>query len=478
MQTINTARLLGRIDGIPGWLMMKYQLQLTQEVKDTKVLLIALSQKLPEPDSTACLNLAVEYNKLEQELQTQTLNEYEVLTEKQKGVREANYLYRRHAHDYDKYLMMQHDFIADEEEEEAKRKAKTKKIMIAVCSVLVIVFGSIIIYNLPYFEEKRLYSAVQKDYPEEFEEIQAISAYKAAFPEGKHIEDVLYRELKFRQKGEYPDLIMDAAEEYLNKFPNGTHAAECKEIINAVWDKEISLYETLAKDAATPAKEYVIDMLKYMKANNIRTVNVDIKPILKLKEYSEYPEKVRMLMEAVQNRSDGPKLPSAMISIKDKITESKASGWGSYIVEALQDGFNRVLTKDFIKFVAIEDGTETDKKAPVVNVSYTVQTQEFQPGFPDIWTYTEKQNFTVVSESLLLGISMHFDAEFSIPGSKDKYSITGEGNPGDQEISGEPSTGYSVMCERCTLQFAEKIATTFGLNSEEATEARGIIPEE
>lgn len=281
-----------------------------------------------------------------------------------------------------------------------------------------------------------------------------------------------------RRNGD-PGALLASAEEYLATRPQGTYAAQCEALYDSLWNAEIARYDKVAAaKGSDTGLDFVRGMLSYMRDNHVRTVAVTGVPLLRLKEYAEYPLNVRQLLEALSEMEDGnpaigkksARLPEDLVTIKDKITIEQAQEWTADVISSLQKGFNRVLTPDFITFVdskSLEDKDEKDY--PTVRVDFTVNTEEESFGgitVPSIWTYTStRDGFMEVEKSYILGISMEFRADFNYPGAPAEYLVTGSGDPGEEQIKVDKSEAYNVMCDRCVEKFADKIAAEFGLTS-------------
>lgn len=479
MEHIDAFRMLGRFDYAVGFLMGKYNLSMTGDAQDWPTLLMALSTNVNEYDRLFCVKMANASKLYVEETLSSILSQAEADRQRDLGIREAEFIFRQDPVNYANKILESRDFLIDiSRDAERKKKELRKNVGIGIGIVMVIILG-IVIYNLPYFAEQRAFSHIKELYDSgSKDQLEAsVAEYMTKYPSGFHYSDAMYMPVKFVKGSQDIIQLLDAVDRYIEVDPQGLYVDECKFIADSIWDMEIKKYEDLASSAASKkGAEFVVSMLYYMKMNNIRTIEVRGIPHLKLKEYSEYPLSLRKLMESYTPSSPGglisyspPKLPDDLVTIKDKITIDDASRWIEYVISALQKGFNKVLTPNFIIF---EDANSTDGRKknlyPTVTVDYTVLTQESMKGFPDIWTYTTSNGSYVVSASLYLGIEMDFEADFSIPGENTDYVLKGHGDAGQDDLPNvDSSVVYSKMCELSTRQFAEKIADELGLIPQE-----------
>lgn len=463
MGNISKFRMYGRIDRVTQLLLQKYNLAVADNNVSLKLLVGALALKVNPDDRALCEDM-VRYIDTAYLDTDDSLYDESSKTDISIGQQEASFICQKYPGSYQSKILLDEDFTAEQAEDLRIKAKRTRRNRIIWLSVIAAAILGIVIYNLPYFAEIREFNKVKEEYSHGYTYSldYSIDQYCDKYPDGKHLGDVLMLGARFNLKENQPVEALDYIDRCLKAVPGGTLADECKQLSDSIWDVEITKYETkAAKAASKEGADFILQMLRYMQKNKIHTVKVVAEPILELKEYSEYSDVIRFLLEMDQDGSS-VKLPDDMVTIKDKISISEASEWVEYVVNALNKGFNGILTPGFIKFT--EDNTEDESGIyPVVNVKYTINTQESTPGFPDIWIYTEKNGMLIVSQSLLLGIGMKFDAEFVLPETKVTFNISESGDPGSQTIDGTPSDAYSIMCQRCTAEFAQTIEGAFGL---------------
>lgn len=478
---IGPARMVGRIETATWRIMRMYNLAVARAGIDPLDLLPVLAGKVDSEDCELCLRMADELGRCRQELADHPIPENEKEGQASLGAMDANLVFQKYPGDYAHHLLEQRDFVAEAEEALRQRKAERKRnILLALGCVAVLVLG-IVIYNLPYFAEKRAYGRVEKAYEQknDYEFRKQAGEYAEDYPDGRHIDDVLWLVVTSDRSLHEPIKILESAENYLTLRPEGSYAARAKAVYDSVWNSEIANYDRIAdKRGSDAGSVFVRSMLCYMRDNRMHTVSVTGVPTLDLKEYSEYPANIRALLEALYEAEaesavvipgrKSAKLPDDLVTIKDKITPEQTRSWTSDVILSLQSGFDRVLTPGLVKFVDSGTVHDSDKaKLPTVRVDFTVNTEEEHFGdvpVPSIWTYTSTQGYNIeVEKSFILGISMEFKADFNYPGAPSDFVVTGHGDPGEERINVDKSEAYNVMCDRCVAKFADKIAAEIGL---------------
>ena len=225
-----------------------------------------------------------------------------------KGTEDVNLVLR----DYDGYekLLENTDFYAEEMQRLAElKKKKRKQDIMYIIGVFAVLLSIYAYNNLPFFKEWKLYNKVMED-----RMIISCNEYYREYPDGRHCEDVMFLELELTHKP-FPVVL-----KYLNKFPNGKFQKEFNDMYDALWDKEIEKYENRDKtNEDIQSVHYIKAMLQHMKKHRINTILLDIKPHIELKDYTEYDETVRSLMEILHTNKTLP-LKKNMVSLKETET--------------------------------------------------------------------------------------------------------------------------------------------------------------
>lgn len=346
-------------------------------------------------------------------------------------------------------LLQEVDFSAQEEILLAsQKKAKSRKRIISGSFIAAIILA-FVIYNLPYFKEKRLYHTVMEE-----RTIEECHNYYEQFPNGQHYEDVMFLEMDLSSNT--VDLLMN----YLKRFPNGKYNKEVNNRLDALWDIEISKYEQRDKTKESPnAVKYMTEMLHYMKRNRINTILLDVNSDISLKDFEEYDERLQELMYLFYRDEKLP-LKGNLLSLKENFTEQDRSSLMQILAEGAQKSFNKMFSEDLVSVVT--SSLEAAEHSPVLSFNYVIKNRsdEHVSQLPNIWTYVQDGT----PKAYILAIDVKFNAKFSIPGSDITYEYSEVGEPGN-EITGieDVKDGYRQMTQVCFAKFSNKMAENLGL---------------
>lgn len=314
----------------------------------------------------------------------------------------------------------------------------------------------IIIYNLPICEEYRDYKKVVNT-NSVYESFESCDTYLEKYhTNGRHSGDVMYLKVQ-RTKYEIPVMA-----DYLRSYPKHAHHDDVKNKYDARWEEEIAKYEN--RDMSKEDKDavaYMTAMLKYMRDHYCNDILVGVDLQTNLKEYNEYEENVRLFLELYSASS--MKIEDGMVLLKDNFSTRNKKELKNILVDGLQKSFNRIFTPDFIH-VTTEKSEHIDA-TPIVRFKCTINSQEDVDGdlvMPHVWVYKESVTNKVLG--YLMGISIYFDANFSIPDSEICYNYAEYGTPerGIQNIE-NIKEGYLHMSAMCFAQFANKMSQNLGL---------------
>ena len=353
--------------------------------------------------------------------------------------------------DYEDYtkLLDETDFYAEELERLENEKLKNQKQNRIVWGCVVAVLLAIVVYNLPFFKEWRFYNEV----------VEARQTYKCheyydEYPTGRHYEDVMYLEVTISDK---PIVVL---REYLKKFPQGKYLDTMSEKYDELWDEEIAKYERRDKTKESPeAVRYMTAMLQHMKRHRINTVLLDVTSNVILKDYEEYDETIRKILELFQS-DKSLSLKDNMVSLKKNFTQGDKSTLTKILSQGVTNGFNRMFSSDFVSVVTSKYAA--NENSPVLLFNYRVKNQCMgdDEDYPNIWTYSSNG----IPKAYILGIDVKFDVHFSIPDSDITYTYSEIGEPGE-EINGiqDVKDGYRQMTQVCFAKFSNKMSANLGL---------------
>lgn len=477
MTAINPNRMIGRIQYSFNKLLNKYKLMAANGNNDTAMMLIALAQRLPDPDSSFCLKMATELIKLRESAKELNESFDEEMYQEGLGEAEAEYIFLNYKNYYE-MITADENYLEKMKKDRVKSFFKRHKKAVVVISIILAFILFKIIYNLPYFEEKRLYDHVEEMFSSGDYEITniAIEKYIDQFPAGKHIDEVLNIQLDAAINTVEPEAVLNAVDKYLELMPKGKYVTKAKAARDSVWDNEIRKYKTKASGiASAEGSKYILDLLTYLKSKNSRTIYVEGNPKLNLTDFDEYPEIVRQGV----TMSLGTNASSEVLSIKDKITDEKVKSWIDQVTNGLQKGFDNVLSPGFIRFENVTDSIAPPAGSPKIIFNFTVGTQTHKENgytIPDVWY--EEGNF--LNKLNLLGINLDFDVSFFLDNDTPVINIKESGDPGNstiqiQSFSKSPyvyseldvNKVYDIMCQRSVVALSDKIEKQFGLETKD-----------
>lgn len=435
-EKLPSARWFGRIVGALMIVAKKNNHRLGS-LRDVTVLdlYIRVQEVAAEGEKELINQLMAKYNEKKKE-EEKDLEDSESQRQQRIGNQEAELLYRRGKFSD---LIQEIDYNAQE------NQAARKKILMWIIPIAVIIL-SIVVYNLPYFKEMRFYNEVVRE-----RELYKCMDYINMYPDGKHLEEVVFLKVDLTKK-------MGNIMEYLDAYPVGKYADKVNALCDSLWDNEIAKYAMRDKTGeAADAIKYMEEMLKYMKENRINNIKIDIESKINLKDYSTYDERARKLLEI--NTDSNLPLAQHMISLKDNFTNADQQTLREILLNGLQKSLDKIFTPGFI--IAGTGGTKLN--SPNVHFVYNIENQETDLGFciiPEVWTYSENK----VPKAYLLGISINFDATFLIPNSSVSYSYSERGNP-ESSISNIENIkdGYRKMTIMCFARFSNTMSDNLGL---------------
>lgn len=322
--------------------------------------------------------------------------------------------------------------------------------------LLAVAVGALAIYNLPYFEEMRAFDKVEDE-----RSVEKCDWYISEYPKGRHLDDVLFIKIGILEN-DMPTIV-----EYLQKFPAGNHSAEVNALCDKLWDAEIAKYNARDKSTESPAAvKYMSEMLQYMKVHRVNSIVVGVNSTMNLKDYDEYDESVRKFLEVTND--DCLSIEDGMISLKSNFTSSDNSVLMDILISGVQKSINKMFSPDFINIVE-KSGDVLGKvyatdEMPHLCFDYTINSQEEVWGnltIPQIWTYSNGKGKTL---NYLLGISIKFQAHFTIPGSSTTFDYMETGEPSENiKNVDDIKDGYRRMTQICFAQFSNKMSQNMGL---------------
>lgn len=359
------------------------------------------------------------------------------------------------------------------EQNRIKRNARKKRnVRYSILFTVLLVIG-IIVYNLPYFAEKRAYSRTV-DNPN----IEAFDKYIEKYPEHEHLPDVLFRRALFHLHDANMYSYDKAAsrqcvellDSFIIKFPNHELSQKAEVTIDSIWDSEISRFtEKNPNYASSNSLKAMYEMLNYMKSNKVYDIKLNVISDVNLKEYSEFPTRVRDLMEYYY-----PELKSnPVLKIKDYFGTPDQENLEEMLISEFTKSINKLFTPNFFSVIINHDENQDDKH-PIIDLGYSIKSQTINVDgveMPNIWTYSSKSSYGIKSmsyEKNIMGIEVSFESSLNFPGLKTPWEIKVKGAPEEDinDIDGI-SNGYRVMTRKCFERFGSQLYSLLGISNTE-----------
>lgn len=131
------------------------------------------------------------------------------------------------------------------------------------------------------------------------------------------------------------------------------------------------------------------------------------------------------------------------------------------LISGVQKSINKIFSPNFITVVSFSDNKD---RMPHLMFNYTITSQEISNGkviIPHIWKYTNESGVTL---NYLMGISVEFQAHFSIPESSTVFDYIEKSEPSDN-INDVKNIrdGYRQMTQICFALFSNKMSKNLGL---------------
>ena len=289
-----------------------------------------------------------------------------------------------------------------------------KKLIICLFCIAAIVAA--VFFFLPMIQEQRAYSKVKNE--ENIEAcLKSCDSYEKEWPEGKHLEDVLFRRVEIAKDD---GTCVNEICKYLRQFPEGKYVKDVNDRWDEIWDKEIKKYEDNDKsEGSTDGTFIMMEMLQYMKQQRINTLLLGSIPTLDIKDFDEYDEDIQSLIE----RTNETSLPykEGIVSVKSNYDDKSAQALNDILVENLQQRMDEVFSPGFIRVVAANKAEDVSlEKTPFVSIDYKVMNIEMDVNdktYPQIWSYptTEDDEEDANPDGFLMGLFVYMSIKISVP---------------------------------------------------------------
>ncbi|MDB4606287.1 hypothetical protein OAH04_00660, partial [Crocinitomicaceae bacterium] len=279
--------------------------------------------------------------------------------------------------------------------------------------------------------------------------------YLDQFPDGKHREEVRFNLVKIEQD-------MKRLRSFRDNYPKSRFLSEIEKIQNTLWDMEIAKYDKRVK-YKTKASRFFKKFMLFLKQNDQDELIIKFNRIVKVKDFYNYSANIRTKLDnRYKNTSYKRVVTGNVVSVVDHFTSQKMLSYEDILFSSISKAVNNIISEDFIE--CFNDLNSDSKDRASITINYVVENQE-DSGAPHIWIYSEENRLNFNQNNFLsyvLGISVNFNFNITIPDPVHEYSFNHKASPTDNIGSiTNINEGYTKMTSQTFYKFAEKIKTRF-----------------
>lgn len=478
MEQFNPYRMIGRISCTFRILMQRYNLSLRYNHVNLKEAIDALATRITGNSDIALLKkMSIAFDQYAKQTESLNLEPQQIRYETAIGEREAQFIFQEYSYNYADRILALTDFeqeriqLANERAEQQRAKNRKRlRIGAIILGVIACFVIGIIIYDLPYFAEKRAYAALEKEYNEKGRiSIYEVQTFIYYYPENEHIEELIINSARSANKRGKTNELHRAIDVYLERYPEGQYADECRQYYDQIWTDGIKSYRRSVGFHRSDYEDFVIEMLNYMHTNSLDTVLVVPHIINNLKDFSDYPEDIqRKLSNGIYLY--GLTIPGSIRSAKKFFNKYDFNQWGFDYEYGLEESINKPFNASMIIFNVIEpDSVDAHSAEPALHLYYRLSNLDYADGSPNllsVWkeiTYDDSGSSYKSGVGIFFRIKMELTAEFIIPGSEHRIIATGSCTTNDVDI--EKMQSYGQMCTACAKRCYNMMKSHFGLPS-------------
>lgn len=475
--------MLGRIDAVLAQILEKYNFEINTQNPDTAATLRALAEEIVYTDDRdLCLWLAEHAERLARQIPANGAAQAENDIQRQIGRRELPIIMKRFPGNYIEHIFDDVDIYEGHMKQVANKRRENRRTFIVAAILVVILAAILVIYNLPTFAEERAFERVKTAYENDqyYETISLSKEYIDAYPDGKHFDEIQYLRVLAVQRHESAIATIQLIDTILSEQPHGVYTPRFTELYNKIWDEQIEKFNKQTAHAKSPqARQFFLEMLKYMRDNHINRVTIEPDPTLNFKEFTQYPLSTQNLIEAIfietapddltpLTRAGLGSFQSNIVPITKQINDSTVDAIATYITRDLASTFDKLTTYNFVTFNLLTPYTSNEPNAdkfPVVKATYTIRNKEIQKGIPDIWMNSTKLGTTTTSNKFFMHLATEYHITFTIPGSDRTLTFKGAGaiEEAEEVKDIDDKDFYLIMLGKGFRSFQKQLDSDLGI---------------
>lgn len=289
--------------------------------------------------------------------------------------------------------------------------------------------------------------------------------YFEDFPNGRYYEEVRVIEIEILK-------TIELVRNFIDEFPESGFLNRVKIVNYELWQAEINNYNSLVKNNNNfdyQAVSFFRELLYYMRDNNRSNISLKLNGNINVKDFEDYPVDVIKLSDVIYNYSNSKVVSGNVLSLKSNYSQGNINNYEKIINESILESFQSFFSARFVTLGTIQNDSEK-KNDLIIEINYNINNQEDLETIygvnyilPRVWIYTQNDKF----DSYILGVSISFDFDFSIPGTNKIYQFKHDASP-LSEINNinDISDGYRIMTSQNFKDYTNIIIEKFGLIKE------------
>ena len=324
---------------------------------------------------------------------------------------------------------------------------KKKKYHLYLISAILLVFIAFILSYTFFFADYFKYLEVKSEKSE-----TACKEYYHDYPNGHYTEEVKVLEIETTKD-------INLIRHFIKNYPHSESYSIVEKINNDLWEIEIARYDSIVNTNSEfdpEAINFFRKLLFYMRDENVDEIGIKLNANVKVKDFKEYDSEVIQGTDIIYDK----KVSDNITEIKKHYKQGNINSYERIIGQSVESSFENILSTSFIKVTS-------DKSKNLllnININYYIDNQEDDiegVKYPHIWTYSEEEKIL----SYIIGVSINFDLNMTIPETNYSYSFSQETNALDNiKNINSLEEGYSKMTEQNFRNFATIISSKFGIN--------------
>jgi len=323
---------------------------------------------------------------------------------------------------------------------------------------VLIIFASLALFYFNFLNEYLAYKDVLRK-----NTIDQCNEYYSGFPDGRHIEDVMFIEVKLTDN-------ITVVRDFMSKYSKSKYYNEAQKVKDKLWQGQIDNYEfnILRLDSSIRNKNeksinFFRELLKYMKKFDRSVIYIKLNSSQNLKELDEYNSEIVQKLKLYFSK-ESHSLEDNLLPLKSNFSPADLEDLNDIILTGVSNSFRSIFQQNYFDIVILKDNQQVSSIDPVIDIKYLIENKEFESNngekFPDIWVYSENSVF----KSYILQIDVNFDFGFAIPSTNLVYNFQHIGLPGDEIKNIENiEQGYKIATKNTFNDFANIVSSKFGL---------------